>query len=216
MLRNRALVALLVAELVSTTGIQMTFVALPWFVLVTTGSAAKMSYVLAAEIAPVALFGIPSGSIVARLGGRRTMLFSDLVRTPLIALVPILHWAGALSFGLLLVLVFALGLFSAPYYAAQRTIVPELYGNDEQVVARASALFGGATHLTMIVGPALGGVLVAALDAPVVLLVDAVTYVAAFVLVLAFVRAGAPVAQTAVRSTAGTGSRSCSASAAAA
>ncbi len=43
MLRNRSALALLVAELVSTTGIQMTFVALPWFVLVTTGSVAKMS-----------------------------------------------------------------------------------------------------------------------------------------------------------------------------
>src|SRR5207247_6221264 len=65
-----------------------------------------------------------------------------------------------------------------------------------QVVARASALFAGATHLTLIAGPALGGVLVAALDAPAVLLVDAATYVVAFVLVLAFVRGGAPVAQT--------------------
>jgi len=193
MLRNRSLLALLVAELVSTTGIQMTFVALPWFVLVTTGSAVRMSYVLAAEIAPVALFGIPSGSVVARLGGRRTMLFSDLLRTPLIALVPILHWTGGLSFELLLVLVFALGLFSAPYYAAQRTIVPELFGSDERIVARASALFGGATHLTMIAGPALGGVLVAFFGAPAVLLVDAATYVVAFALVLGLVRGGAPV-----------------------
>ncbi|MGZ4354718.1 MAG: MFS transporter, partial [Gaiellaceae bacterium] len=64
MLRNRSLAALLAAELISTTGSQMTFVALPWFVLVTTGSVVKMSYVLAAEVVPIALFGIPSGSLV--------------------------------------------------------------------------------------------------------------------------------------------------------
>ena len=58
------------------TGTQMTFVALPWFVLVTTGSVTKMSFVLAAEIAPMAIFGIPSGSVIARFGARRTMLFS--------------------------------------------------------------------------------------------------------------------------------------------
>lgn len=195
MLRNRSLAALLVAELVSTTGIQMSFVALPWFVLVTTGSVARMSYVLAAEIAPVALFGIPSGSLVARLGSRRTLLLSDLLRTPLIALVPILFWADALGFGLLLVLVFALGLFSAPYFAAQRTILPELFGADEQVVSKASALFAGATHLTMIAGPAIGGLLVTWLGAPAVLVVDAATYVVAFVLVAALVRGGAPVQQ---------------------
>ena len=82
---------------------------------------------------------------------------------------------------------------TAQYYAAQRTIVPELFGSDERIVARASALFGGATHLTMIAGPALGGVLVAFFGAPAVLLVDAATYVVAFALVLGLVRGGAPV-----------------------
>src|SRR4051812_3936467 len=193
MLRNRSLAALLVAELVSTTGIQMTFVALPWFVLETTGSVTKMSYVLAAEILPVALFGVPSGSVVQRLGSRRTMLLADLVRAPLIALVPLLHRADALSFPLLLALVFTLGLFSAPYYAAQRTIVPELVGDDEGIVAQAAALFGGATHVTLVVGPALGGLLVGWLGAEQVLLLDAVTYLVAFVIVLALVRGGAAV-----------------------
>src|SRR5579864_4095021 len=146
MFRNRSSVALLVAELVSTTGVQMTFVALPWFVLVTTGSVERMSYVLAAEIAPMAIFGIPSGSLVARIGGRRTMLASDFLRAPLMVLVPVLHWTGGLSFPLLLGFVFVLGLFSAPYYSAQRTILPELFGSDETVMAKANALFGGVTH----------------------------------------------------------------------
>jgi MFS family permease len=195
MLRNRSNLALLVAELVSTTGIQMTFVALPWFVLVTTGSVARMSFVLAAEIAPMAIFGIPSGTLVSRLGGRRTMLISDFLRTPLMVLIPILHWVGELSFPLLLVLVFVLGLFSAPYFAAQRVIIPELFGSDEKVVSQASALFGGVSHVTLVVGPALGGVFVAAFGAPAVLIVDAATYVVAFVLVLTLVDAGKPVPQ---------------------
>src|SRR5262249_33557091 len=95
----------------------------------------------------------------------------------------------------LLVLVFVLGLFSAPYFAAQRVILPELFGTDEKVVAQASALFGGVTHLTLIIGPALGGVLVSAFGAPAVLVVDAATYVVAFVLVLTLVQAGKPVPQ---------------------
>jgi MFS family permease len=82
-LRDRALVALLSAEVVSSLGSQMTFLALPWFVLVTTGSAARMGVVLAVELLPVALLGIPSGSLVARLGARRTMVFGDFARVPL-------------------------------------------------------------------------------------------------------------------------------------
>ena len=195
MLRNRSTIALLTAELISTTGIQMTFVALPWFVLVTTGSVAKMSYVLAVEIAPMAIFGIPSGTVVARLGGRRTMLISDLLRVPLMLLVPLLHWTGGLTFPALLVIVFVLGLFSAPYFAAQRTIIPELYGSDETVVSKVSAAFGGAQQVTLIVGPVLGGLMVAAFGAPAVLVVDAATYLVAFVLVFALVRAGKPVPQ---------------------
>jgi hypothetical protein len=54
--------------MISSLGSQMTFLALPWFALGTTGSAAKMSLVLAAELAPVALLGISSGTVVGRLG----------------------------------------------------------------------------------------------------------------------------------------------------
>ena len=193
MLRNRTTLALLAADLVSMTGTQMTFVALPWFVFVTTGSVAKMSYVLAAEIAPMAIFGIPSGSLVARLGARRTMLLFDSLRAPLLLLVPLLHWTGGLTFPFLLVVVFVLGLFSAPYYAAQRTIIPEIYGTDERLVSKISAVFGGALQVTLILGPALGGILVAAFGAPTVLLIDSATYVVAFVLVGVFVRGGKPV-----------------------
>jgi predicted MFS family arabinose efflux permease len=102
---------------------------------------------------------------------------------------------GGHSFPLLLVLVFVLGLFSAPYFAAQRVIIPELFGSDEKVVSQASALFGGVSHVTLVVGPALGGVFVAAFGASAVLIVDAATYVVAFVLVLTLVRAGKPVPQ---------------------
>jgi hypothetical protein len=81
----------------------MTFLALPWFVLVTTGSPAKMGIVLAVELLPTALLGVPSGTLVTRIGARLTMLGADLARVPLMASLPILHSAGLLSFPLLLV-----------------------------------------------------------------------------------------------------------------
>jgi hypothetical protein len=95
-LRNRGLLGLLAAGAVSRLGSQMTFLALPWFVLVTTGSPAKMGIALAVELAPVALLGVPSGTVVSRLGARTTMLASDLARVPLMTSLPILHAAGLL------------------------------------------------------------------------------------------------------------------------
>ena len=62
MLRNRSLVALLAAEVVSLTGSQMTWLALPWFVLLTSGSATRMSFVVAAELIGVGLLRSPAAS----------------------------------------------------------------------------------------------------------------------------------------------------------
>jgi len=74
LLADRRLAALLAAEVVSTTGSQMIWLALPWFVLVTTGSPARKGFVAAAEVAGAALFGLPGGSLLARLGARPELL----------------------------------------------------------------------------------------------------------------------------------------------
>jgi len=76
-LKSRALRALLVAETISTTGSQMTWLALPWFVLVTTGSAVRMSFVIAAGFAGYVVVGVPAGAVISRFGARRTMLWCD-------------------------------------------------------------------------------------------------------------------------------------------
>jgi MFS family permease len=194
LLRNRSLASLLVAELVSLTGSSMTFVALPWFVLITTGSTARMGWVLAAELVPVGLLGIPAGGLIGRLGAKVTMNVSDAARVPLMTAIPILHWTGHLSFPLLLVLVFLMGCFLAPYYASSRLVLPEVVGDDEQLVAQGSAFVQAAQQLTQLGGPVLGGLLIAWISAPGVLLIDACTYAFSFVVILLFVRAGKRIA----------------------
>ena len=192
---QRGLVALLAAEVVSTTGSQMTWLALPWFVLVTTGSATKTSFVLAAELAGLAVFGLPAGRLLARLGARRTMILCDGTRAPLMLVIPVLHWSGGLTLAVLVGVSFALGAFSAPYFSAQKVIVPELLGEGEQEVTEANALFQAATRTTMLAGPVLGGVLIGAIGATSVLLVDAASYLATVLLVAAFVPRRPPVEQ---------------------
>jgi MFS family permease len=187
LLRDRRLAALLAAETASTLGTRMTLVALPWFVLRTTGSPQRMSWVLIAEILPVALTGFWGGAVAARLGARRTMLTADLLRVPLFAAIPALHAAGLLSFPLLIALVAASGLFLAPYLTVQRTIVPDLVGEDHGSVAEAAALFQAANRITLFAGPLLAGLLIAAVGATGVLYVDAATYLVSFVLVAIWV-----------------------------
>jgi MFS family permease len=197
MLRNRSLIGLVAAELVSLTGTSMTFVALPWFVYVTTGSVAKMGWVLAAEMAPIGLLGIPAGSLVQRLGPKRTMLVCDAARGPLLAILPLLYWTDRLSFTALLAVTFAVGCFAAPYYASSRLIIPDVVGEDERLVAQVNGMLGGATMLTQVLGPVAAGVLIAATSPAAVLVVDACTYVFSFVTIGVAVRAGRRVAGTA-------------------
>src|SRR3954462_12270178 len=103
MLRERSVVALLAAEVISTTGAQMTWVALPWFVLLTTGSASKTTFMGASAVFGLALLGLRGGALLGRRRARRTMLLCDGARAPLMAVIPILHWTGGLTFPVLLV-----------------------------------------------------------------------------------------------------------------
>ena len=68
LVRHRGLLAVLVRDVVSITGSQMTWVAIPWFVLTTTGSPARMTLVLAVEAAALGIVGFLSGNVVSRLG----------------------------------------------------------------------------------------------------------------------------------------------------
>ena len=156
LLRNVPLRALVVAEVISTSGSQMTWLALPWFVLISTGSPTKMTFVLAAEVIGLGVVGLPSGAVLQRLGARTTMLLADALRAPLMLLVPVLHWTGHLSYPSLLLLALLLGALTAPYFAAQRVIVPELLGEEAERLSRATASTLAAPAALLIAAPLFG------------------------------------------------------------
>jgi MFS family permease len=186
--RTPSVLGIALAEVLSSVGTEMTWLALPWFVLTTTHSPARMGIVFAVEVAPTAILGIPAGSIVDRYGARRTMLVCDLARAPLLASFPMLHDAGLLSFPVLLALVAVIGVFTTPYLACQRLILPEVVGEDEARVAQANTVVEGARNGAGLVGPAVAGVLIASIGALNVLWIDAASYAVSFLIVLAFVR----------------------------
>jgi MFS family permease len=146
-----------------------------------------MGLVVTAELVSVAIFGIPGGAIAGRIGPRRSLLLTNLCAGPLILSVPLLYWAGLLSFPLLLVITFVFGIFWAPYFAAQRAALPELLGEDEVLVGEANAFLQASQRVTMLLGPVLAGALIGAVGAPAVLVVDAGTFLFALVMIAAFV-----------------------------
>jgi len=190
MFRDRTLAAVVCARFVSLTGTNMTVVALPWFVLATTGSTTKMGLILACQTLPAFALGIPAGGVVAALGPRRALVLGDALRAPLLAAVPVLHWLGALSFPALLVLVTVVGVFSVPYAAAASSLLPDVVGEDEHEVARATAALQVAIQTTGVIGPVVAGVLIPLLGAPQLLFVDAASYACSALIVATLVRVG--------------------------
>ncbi|AKH85665.1 hypothetical protein AA958_29335 [Streptomyces sp. CNQ-509] len=187
-LRSGQFRRVIVAEFVSSIGTQMTTLALPWFVLTTTGSPARMGLVFVIQILPVPLLSMPAGLLVARWGARRVSIVGDAVGAVLIAAVPTLYLAGALPFWALLVIVALLGCIASAYLPSQRMLLVETLGTDERVVTAANALFETATSTARLVGPAVAGFLIAGFGPLHVLWVDAATFAVSAVLLLGLPR----------------------------
>lgn len=186
----RAVKALIAAELASAVGTEMTWLAVPWLILTTTGSAAKMGLAMAAEVAPVGLTIIFGGRVTAALGARRTALACELGRAPIVLLIAALAATGALSLAPLLVLLALAGVMIAPHLAAQRLLLAELGGEEFDTVNRSSAGLQAATRGAMLVGPLLAGLLIPLIGTVAVIALDGITYLISFALIVAAVPVG--------------------------
>jgi predicted MFS family arabinose efflux permease len=184
---KRVLGGLLAADVISTLGTEMTSVALPWLVLLSTGSPARTGGVLAAEFVGLTVLGLLGGRAAARLGSRRTMLSADAARTVLMGLIGLWAGLGRPPYVLLLVVAFLVGGFFPAYSSSQRLVAADALGDDEGRLTRFNGLANAVNESASFLGPALGGVLVAALGAPHVLLLDAASYLCAFALIAALV-----------------------------
>ncbi|MEE4542199.1 MFS transporter [Streptomyces sp. V4-01] len=191
---RRPLALVLTANVVSIAGSMLTVVAVPWFVLETTGSAARAGLVAFASTLPVVLAALLGGPLIDRLGLRVSSVVSDAVCAVAVAGVPALHMAGRLGYGWLLVLVGIAGLFHAPGETAREVMLPRLAERAGTTMARASSAYESASRGARMLGAPLAGVLIAAIGAADVLLLDAATFAVSALLIGLCVRdaAGRP------------------------
>lgn len=153
----------LAAMAVSLTGTRISAVALPWFVLVTTGSATRTGLVAFCEMAPYVLVKALTGPLVDRIGPRAVSWTTDLASATAAAAVPLLHALHLLSFPLLPALVAVIGAARGPGDLAKQVMVPEAAERGRVPLERATGLSGVTERLASTVGPAAGGSLVALL-----------------------------------------------------
>ena len=183
--RRTPLYGWLTADAISLSGTRISMIALPWFVLVTTGSPTRTGLVALAEMLPLVVMKVLGGPVIDRLGPRRVAIGCDLGSVVAVGAIPLLHDAGHLSFPGFLALVAVAGALRGPGDAAKYALVPALVARGGVSTERATGLHGAVERTASMVGAAGAGVLIAAVGPANAILVDAASF-AASALVLAW------------------------------
>ena len=166
----------LLSEAISLTGTRVSMIALPWFVLTTSGSATKTGLVALVELAPLVLLKVLGGPVIDRVGARRVAIACDLGSVVAVGAVPLLHATGLLSFPLLLVLVALAGAFRGPGDGAKHAMVPALVEQAGVPLERATGLHSTVERTSTMLGAAAAGGLVALVGPATALVVDAASF----------------------------------------
>ena len=173
---RRPVTAVLVANAVSLTGDALAAVAIPWFVLETTGSATKAGLSGGVAVLPAFVAGIFGGTIVDRLGPKRASVTADLVGGTAVLLIPLLYATVGLAFWQLLALVLLGGALDIPGVTARRAMLPELAKLGGIRLEKVNSFLEGNQQLSTLLGPPLAGVAIGLMGAEQVLWADAASF----------------------------------------
>jgi MFS family permease len=174
--QRRPVLALLGAYAISQGGTQLTAVAIPWFVLLTTGSAARTGLVAFCELVPAILASFFGGALVDRIGHRRSSIVADLISALAVGAIPLLHATVGIAFWQLLALVFCGSLCSVAGATARAALLPDLVALAGMPIERATSATQAIQRGARLLGAPLAGVLIAALGPTLPLWFDAATF----------------------------------------
>ena len=181
LLRERDFRNFWLGQTISVFGDQITLLALPIVaVLILKADPAQMGLLTAVELLPYLLFSLPGGVWLDRVQRRRRlMIVSDVVRAGVIAIVPVAYLLNVLSMELLFVLAFVVGTIAVFFDLAWLTIISAVARRDQLV--EANSLLNASRSVSAVGGPAIAGVLIQTLSAPIAIAADAVSYLASAV-----------------------------------
>jgi MFS family permease len=161
----REIVALLFGGAVANVGLRVAAVALPWFVLTSTGSAVQTGLVVACELGPYVVAKALSGPLVDRWGQRRVSMLADLGSAVMIGAIPVLFALGALAWPVLLIMVALGGALRGPGDNAKDTSVPLVAARAGVPLERVTGLYGAVERGSGLAGPALAAILIVVIGA---------------------------------------------------
>ncbi len=163
------------AQAVSAIGSRITRTALPIVAVATLGeSEAIVAFLAAISLAPAAVLSLFVGGLVDRSKKKRLLVIADLVRAAVIASLTIAWACGVLSIVHVCIVGAVVGAASALFQIADVAYLPAVV--DRGQLAEGNAKLQTTEAVAEIAGPASAGVLIAALGAPIAVVIDAVSY----------------------------------------
>lgn len=186
-MRRAPLYALYAADAISLSGNSAAQIAIPWFVLTTTGSATLTALVVFFNFLPIVLAAFFGGVIVDRLGFRTASVVADLASAGAVAAIPLLHATVGIELWQLMALVFAGALLDAPGATARAALLPDVVELTNVGMERASGIQAAIERGSRLVGAPLGGLLVAQFGALTALWIDAASFLVSAALVAVLV-----------------------------
>ena len=179
--------ALWIASVASNIGTWMQDVGESWFMVSLTTSPMLVALVETAGSLPIVLLALPAGALADVVDRRRLLLITQSWMLVSAAVMGVFTLTGLTTPWLLLLLTFTLGLGTAMNGPAFQAILPELVPRHE--LSAAVTLTGVAVNVSRAVGPALGGLLVAAAGSGIVFLLNAVSFLGVMVVIYRWQRA---------------------------
>lgn len=160
----------------------MALLAIPWFVLATTGSAARTGITAFFSLVPVVVATFFGGVFVDRFGFKMSSVVADVASGLAVVAIPVLFSLDLLSFWLLQVLVFLGALLDAPGVTARDSMLPEL-ATDRVPIERLASIRQVIDRGASLIGAPLAGFLIALISPESVLYLNAATFAVSAVLI---------------------------------
>ncbi|WP_243704582.1 MFS transporter [Micromonospora sp. KC723] len=179
------MVTLVAADLVSNLGSRISVVAIPWLVLTTTGSPAKMGLVAAAEFLPYMLSSSLATPWADRFGVRRTSVVVDAASAAAMAVVALTPWLG---FGALLALVAVAGALRGIGDRVKHVMFRPAAQRAGVQLIRLTSAYDGLSRAVALSGAVLGGLLIDWVGVTRAIWIDAGSFALCAVLVAVLVR----------------------------
>jgi len=180
-LRQSVFRALWIASVVSNIGSWMQDVGESWLMTSLTLSPLLVALVETAGSLPVVLAALPAGALADIVDRRRLLIVMQVWMVIVATAMGLMALTGHMSTGRLLSLTFLLGIGTAVSNPVWQAITPELVPVED--LAAALSLGGVAVNIARAIGPAIGGLIIAASGPWVVFFINAVSFLAVFIVV---------------------------------